>query len=447
MFDEAEQHGSIVTMQEPNLLVAQSQDVFSIYGLRQYPAMENKTGIYLVMTHDESAATDLVNGPDLFRALEAMPFDVVPEIYEDAKAHLKTIKTLVDEAVKTPMTYAAKRGAHVQKSSIDPNKSPVESIAGLEGMPIVSLRLVWVVFIFFAIPIFLNPVFLAASLLAVNWLSMGRPRKAVAALVTSIAVWGLFAVPIQIVFGGSSLSPRWPFSIALALQLIPAAGVIFWQTKQQHPAYQQAVERYGKPSGWTCRNIIIAIVVIILGSTMANTWLRIFYPIASRGSAALISPQTYTDDRITLNYPLSWVPTDLSGALCEDQNVECLLVATEQRNRTLVVLQNNDFFGFLRSLEGLSQYDMDAIASNPEHVSDDAQIKRWASKIDGRDAIKYQYRYSLKKDLGKAITVGTVLYIRDDNDWIRLYIYTPVEAVSIADDIINSVHFVTPLDD
>jgi hypothetical protein len=321
VFHEAEQHGRIVTMQEPQLLAIESQDIYSLYGLRQYPAMEGKMGVYLVMTHDPDAVAGVVNAPDLFRGLEAVPFDVAPDVYEGAKAHLNQIKTRANDAAQQPV---AKRNADFQKSSIDPNKSGAGFQRQFEqGMPVVSLRLVWVVFAFFSISMYLNAVFPAASLLAANWLSMGRPRKAVATLATSIAVWGLFAVPIQIVFGGPSLSVSWPFSMALALQIIPALGVIFWQVKQQTPVYQEAVEHYGKPSGWTCRNIVIAITLILAGGTMANTWFRIFNPRPLSDSFTVASANTYQNERITFNYPRDWNAVDVADATCdqaEDQS-------------------------------------------------------------------------------------------------------------------------------
>lgn len=454
VFHDAEQHGSITSMQEPNLIVVQSQDIFSVYGLRQYPAMENKTGVYLVLTHDEAAVGNLLNTPDMFRALEAIPVDVAPDMYEGAKTHLQNIKTLANEADKRALAYAAKPGSNTQKSSIDPRKSGMEPQPPFgEGMPVIRLRLVWVVFTLFIVAMYFlllwaNGIFAGAALLALNWWSLGNPRKAVSTLVSSIGVWGILSFLVQLMLLRLNMGRGSTLYLSLVIQLIIAAGVLFWQIKQQRPVYQHAVERYGKPSGWALRNVGLTIAVIIIGGIVGKAWTEGFTMVAPQVSMTMASQQTYADDRITFNYPAHWDAAENFDEFCDGENAECLLQLREPADASaFVVVRNTNLFGFLVTLDGVVRYDTSGIEADSEAGGNVGETTQLRFKINGREAIKYQYYYRLEQGTAKIDMIGTFLFIQDDRDLIRMYIYTPVELVGTAEAIIDSVQFMNPLPD
>lgn len=116
-----------------------------------------------------------------------------------------------------------------------------------------------------------------------------------------------------------------------------------------------------------------------------------------------------------------------------------------------MLAEAKNVFGIFTTLEGASY----AIESDIEHIHEldpsldgthDVTILKF--KIDGRSAIRHDAHYMLRIP-GKAIKVeivASILIIQDGDDLIRLDIIMPPQLSSTIDEIINSVHFVKPLE-
>ena len=132
---------------------------------------------------------------------------------------------------------------------------------------------------------------------------------------------------------------------------------------------------------------------------------------------------------------------------CAGKNVECLVSFGEPTDASaFVAARNANLFGFLVTLDSIVRLETNSLeAEAGDRLVGEPTL--WKSKVDGREVAKYQYHYLLGQGTAKIDMVGTFLFVRDDRDLIRMYIYTPVELVGTAEAIIDSVQFMNPRPD
>ena len=433
IYQNAEQHGTILAERQPHVLVAQTDAICYVYSFSPVQGSVNKTRLDLAITRDAVAATALVDAEDVVAAMNALPDDAMAQDIELAQAHLSTLKQLMSPT----STAAAAKKAHELEQAAAP----------LYGVPVVTLAKVWLFFIF------LGGIFSATLLLALNWWNMGYKRKALSTIGTVAITWTTCIVLITIVLSrfSASLDTTSQPLIALIAVLSVSVGIILWQVRQQRPLYQASVAQYGKPSGWAMRNVLLAVGAIALGTIIGIFWPRVLYTAITTGSAVLTplsSRTTHQDEFIRVDYPSHWMTTTVYDSMC-DAAVTCLIGIIEPAGGgTFVVMRNPNAFGFLVTLDSLAATVTQELTKRPENFREENRVK---FEIDGRPALRLTFSYTLNSMWGyqpidQAMT-GELLYIQDGSDLIYIGLDVPVGLGGTADAIIDSVHFVQPVDE
>jgi hypothetical protein len=198
--------------------------------------------------------------------------------------------------------------------------------------------------------------------------------------------------------------------------------------------------------------VLLAIGAIILGTITGLMWPSVLTTTLSTGSAVLtrVSPYTtHTGERLSISYPAHWANTDVFEYLCHVDRVECLLTVAEPTAGGAILVQEVDnTFNFIVTLDAVNRATWQMLESTFQDVEG---IGRTELVIDGRKAVRLEYAYTVVTQTGPQTVsqrlIGNMILLKDGTDYIQIEIITPLPLAGIAGSIIDSIHFVKPLDE